>query len=348
MRARDAALAIGMVVSVGIGGRALAVDTDADHGVSRSMVEVADRLEAAIDVAGSPDWPLEAFGSIWVLAPDLPITEGRGTPNLVRVDPATNEVTATIALADRLCQGIVDTDDAVWACAVDGMVRVDPTTDSIVSTVPLVGVQKAYRPAWGDGRLWLLSATSFVGDTVISLDPTTETTMSYALDDPAGGLVHAFDALWMTVPSTGSVARLDSATGQVDVVVRGLPSPNQITAGAGSIWVTLFGGEDRAAAEDPQVARIDPVTGDVVAEIAVGGFPQGGVDVSVSDERVLIRSTTPWLTVLDPITGAVVETIVDGPDGSASQGPITQAFGSSWTVNLEEDRLLRLAQAPTR
>lgn len=347
MRPRPMTLATWLVALLaGMAGPAAAADPQGSPAAGPGSAPLADRLEAEIVVPGSPDWPLAAFDTLWVLAPDLPIKEGRGTPNLVRIDPATNEVIATIALVDRLCQGIVATDDAVWACAKDGLVRVDPATDSVVSTVPLVGVQKAYRPAVGGGSIWLLSATSFIGDTVIAVDPTTEETTSYAVGAPAGALVHAFDALWLTIPSTGSVVRLDPATGEVTEVVTGLPSPAQITAGAGSLWVTLYGGEDWAGAGDPQVARIDPETGQVVAELAVGGSPQGGVDVWASDERVLVRSTTPWLTQLDPETGAVIETFVEGPAGSASQGPITEAFGSLWTMNLEEDSVFRLSPEP--
>ena len=66
---------------------------------------LADRLEAEIAVEGSPDWPLAAFDSMWVLAPDLPLVDDSATPNLIRIDPATNEVAATIPLPDRLCQG---------------------------------------------------------------------------------------------------------------------------------------------------------------------------------------------------------------------------------------------------
>jgi len=62
----------------------------------------ADRLEAEIAVEGSPDWPLIAFDSVWVVAPDLPLIDDSATPNLIRIDPATNEVAATIPLPDDL------------------------------------------------------------------------------------------------------------------------------------------------------------------------------------------------------------------------------------------------------
>ena len=117
---------------------------------------LADRLEAEIAVKGSPDWPLAAFDSIWVLAPDLPLVDDSATPNLIRIDPATNEVAATIPLPDRLCQGFTASEDAIWACAADALVRIDPATNAITDTVPIKGGQAFYRPAAGGGYLWFL------------------------------------------------------------------------------------------------------------------------------------------------------------------------------------------------
>ena len=71
------------------------------------------------------------------------------TPNLIRIDPATNEVAATIPLPDRLCQGFTASEDAIWACAADALIRIDPATNAITDTVPITGSQYAYRPAAG-------------------------------------------------------------------------------------------------------------------------------------------------------------------------------------------------------
>src|SRR3954468_382489 len=75
-----------------------ALAADAAGSPPPSAQPVSQVLEATIPVPGSPDWPIAPFGSIWVLAPDLPMRQGTGTPNLVRIDPATDEVAATIEL----------------------------------------------------------------------------------------------------------------------------------------------------------------------------------------------------------------------------------------------------------
>jgi streptogramin lyase len=326
---------------------ALAARDEADGPLpSPPAVPLAERLEARITVPGSPDWPTAAFDSIWVLAPDLPLKEEGGTPNLVRIDPVTNDVVATIEIPDRLCQGFVASEDAIWVCAADALIRVDPVTDEIVSTVSVVGARKWYRPAYGGDRVWALGSGAFTGDTVIALDPTTETTTTYSLGAPAGGLAYAFDALWLTIPSTGSVVRLDPATGSVDELVTGLATPTGITSGVGDLWVSLYGtDEEQAGAGDPQLARIDPESGEVLAELAIGGSPRGGVDVWAGEEGVLVRSTMPWLTRVDPETNSIIETVDAGPDVSAIQGPMTVAFGSIWTVNIEEDSIFRLSRS---
>jgi streptogramin lyase len=302
-------------------------------------VPLTERLEAQIDVPGSPDWPLAAFDSIWVLAPDLPLY-GTGDPTLVRIDPATNEIAATIVLPDRLCQGFIASDDALWVCAADALIRVDPATNKITDTVPIKGVQAFYRPAFGGGMVWALGSTKMMGDTVIRLDPSTLETTSFPVSGSVAGLAYGFDALWLALPGEGTVLRMDPASGETTVVASGLVSPRTIAVGSDSLWVSLHGsGEDQAQPGDTQVARIDPTTGDVLAEIAIGGSPQFGVDLWADPDGVLVRSTTPWLARIDEATNEVEDRIVSEP---AIQGPVTTGFGSIWTIDIERDEVYRI------
>ena len=301
---------------------------------------LAERLEAEIAVPGSPDWPLAAFGSIWVLAPDLPTKTGTGTPNLVRIDPSTNEIAATIELPDRLCQGFTASDDAIWVCAAEALIRVDPATNEITDTVPIKGAQAFYRPAFGDGMVWALGSTSRMGDTVIRLDPATRETTSFPVPGSVGGLTYGFDALWLAMPGEGTVVRLDPASGATEVIASGLVSPRTIVAGTDSLWVSLHGGsEDQAQPGDAQVARIDPTSGEVLAEIEVGGSPQFGVELWADADGLLVRSTTPWLARIDEATNEVVDPVVSK---EAIQGPVTTGFGSIWTINIERDVVYRV------
>jgi streptogramin lyase len=303
--------------------------------------QLADRLEAAIEVAGSPDWPTAAFGSVWVLAPDLPLVDPTKTPYLARIDPATNEVMATIPVPDRLCQGFVASEDSIWVCAADALVRIDPATNAITSSVPITGAQAFYRPAFGGGTVWALGSTAFIGDTVIRLDPATEATTTYPMSGAVGGLAYGFDALWLTIPGDGAVVRLDPVTGEHAVVASGLASPRVIAIGSDSLWVGLHAGQDDQAGQgDPQVVRIDPTSGEVLAEFEIGGSPQFGVDLWAGEGGVLVRSTTPWLTRIDEASNEVVESITSE---TATQGPVTTGFGSIWTVDLERDTLFRIA-----
>ena len=62
---------------------------------------IDDRAEAILEnVTGEPDWPLEGFGSIWALAPD------QEEPAILRIDPATNEIVASIPLPGTALPGL--------------------------------------------------------------------------------------------------------------------------------------------------------------------------------------------------------------------------------------------------
>ena len=301
---------------------------------------LADRLEAEIAVEGSPDWPLAAFDSMWVIAPDLPLVDNSATPNLVRIDPATNEVAATIPLPDHLCQGFTASDDAIWACSADALVRIDPATNAITDTVPIKGGQAFYRPAAGGGYLWFLGNGDFVADTLIALDTGAKTTRTFQQSGTVGGMAYAFDSLWLTIPGEGAVAQFDPVTEETEVITTDLPNPTGIVAGADSLWVSLHGAnDDPASAGETQLVRIDPASGDVVAEFEIGGSPLTGVEAWAGDEAVYVRSTTPWMVRIDPATNEIVETITSD---QAVQGPLTVAFDSLWTVNLEHDNVFRL------
>ena len=89
-----------------------------------------------------------------------------------------------------------------------------------------------------------------------------------------------------------------------------------------------------------QLVRIDPDKRRCHRRFAIGGSPLTGVEAWAGDEAVYVRSTTPWMVRIDPATNEIVETITSD---QAVQGPLTVAFDSLWTVNLEHDNVFRLA-----
>jgi hypothetical protein len=87
-------------------------------------------------------------------------------PAVHRIDPATNEAIATVALPGRLCQGIGASPEAVWACGPDGLVPIDPATNEVVDAIESVSGPGDVVAAFGS--VWV--TTTERGD-VLRLEP---------------------------------------------------------------------------------------------------------------------------------------------------------------------------------
>jgi streptogramin lyase len=101
-------------------------------------------------------------GSFWVSAENS---------TLVRIDPASRRVVATVGLDGQHLPGAVIVGaDAVWVFASGGLLqRIDPAANRVVHTLQ-VGPQEveAGRLAAGAGAVWLSDATA---RTLLRIDP---------------------------------------------------------------------------------------------------------------------------------------------------------------------------------
>jgi streptogramin lyase len=73
---------------------------------------------------------------------------------VLRIDPTTNAVTATIAADDRwgIGYGIASYDGAVWAGC---LVRIDPATDKVAASHRCEGADQQGALAFGAGSVWI-------------------------------------------------------------------------------------------------------------------------------------------------------------------------------------------------
>ena len=280
---------------------------------------VEDRAEAIFeDVAGEPDWPLEGFGSLWLLAPDSE------EPSLLRVDPATNEIVASIVLPGSVCQGFTMSDDAVWACTTTGVVRIDPETNAITHEVAFEAGPAFGSLAFGSGSVWALGADGGALNQLVRVDPVAMTSTTIPLGHGSSTLAYGFDAVWVTALQDGTVLRVDPATDEVTAFATGLPRPQVLSVGPDSLWVTLQRAED-VAPDEPTVVRIDPNDGAVVAEIPTGATP---FHIWADTDAVWVCSRDLFLARIDPATNEVVETLTGPPSTCA----VTVAFDSVWAT----------------
>jgi hypothetical protein len=310
---------------------------------SASSAAGDDRLVAQIDIGGGPDMPTEAFGSVWVLTLDGEIMGEDVPPSVQRIDPATNEIVASVELPGRLCQGIGASPEALWACGPDGLVRIDPATNTVVAEVPFDAPLGISRIAYGAGSVWAF-ATSTVGpDTVVRIDPATNAiTATVPLGHVAGTMAFGHDALWVTSPTDDVLLRIDPATNAVEPWATGVEGAGQVAVADDGVWVSLYGEHGAQAPEGaPTIVRIDPASGDVTAEVDAGSGLEDSNGIVATGDGVWVRGTDPFLVRIDPASAEVVDDI----GGDHGTGDVTVAFGSVWATS-EHGRVMRFSPEP--
>ncbi|WP_344252658.1 protein kinase domain-containing protein [Terrabacter carboxydivorans] len=175
-------------------------------------------------------------------------------------------------------------------------------------TVSLLAVSSVLAAvSGGDDASATISA---VGENSVGvLDPATGSlTSSTPVDAGPAAVVEGFGAIWTANTTSGTVSRIDHATGVVRRIVVD-SAPSAITTGDGSVWVTNGG--------SGTVTRIDPVT-ERTRSITVGSYPSG---VAFADGAVWVTNTADATVMrIDPAQNKVVQTVGVGSGPGAISG----------------------------
>jgi hypothetical protein len=223
---------------------------------------------ADIRVPGTGDYGRIAVGqgSVWVTAPELRPDGSRG--NLVRIDPATDEVTATMNIGGPI-QGLAVGDGSVWVTVPDDVAstvyRVDPSTERVADSIRVSVAAGSVLLA--EGSVWVNH--EWAGGSVDRIDPATGDVVD-ELDVPN---VQAAGAGSLWGASGEAVIRIDPESG--DVLARiPLPRAQQVAFDGSTVWVLVSPRSNDPELFEPiagtaAVVRIDPATdrqiGDPVA-----------------------------------------------------------------------------------
>ncbi len=270
-----------------------------------------DEIVATIPVDAVPGWEVGGAGmtigagSVWVTGSvEDPSDPPIGTDAvLVRIDPASNEVSATISLGGGVGGDVAVDESGVWVAVGDQeqgeLVHVDPATNEIVARIQIPYKAEPYQD---------LREVVTVGGIVLVNQPTFEN---------GGGAITVVDAATNQALAT-SVIRvpedIDSSIGP-------------LVEWSGQVW----------ADNGYQLVRIDPRTGHLLGEAAqLPGALAGGL--LTSDDRGLwflgyngrTGSEPRTLSLFDPETGAV-QMFVDVPGiapNAMAVGP-----GSAWVLD---------------
>lgn len=283
-------------------------------------VPLADRQIAVIDMPGDPDWLVAGFGSIWVKRDD---------GNVIRIDPSSHELMATID-ADitnpGLCQGIGNDGTSIWACSGPDIVRIDPATNEVVDVVEAHKIYVQGRLVSTTGQVWILNGDN--GDRLVGVDVET-----FGIGDPIALDAACYDlavgdgSVWAACPTSNLVLRIDPATATVAARID-VDSPYLVAIGTDAAWVATTAG----------IARID-LDDHAVLSIPLDSAPGGDAGIWADASSVWVRSPGVFLYRVDVATSRVVEVITDPELGA---GDVVGLDGTLWASDFINGRLVHL------
>ncbi len=301
------------------------------------------RITATIKVGDFPNAVAVGEGSVWISVPN---NDGTATGQILRVDPATNEIVAQVPIIaiptwETGGGGLTAGAGSIWvagsAPARDlgddpgggweaGLLRIDPDRNEVVATVPLGGESGADVAVTGDAA-WVLIFSGSNQMSVLRIDPLTDRIVAnipvpgvwgqeiFATEN--GVFVNTRDP-YPGEDSTVGASRLtmiDPSTNQVRWTVADMRFVESFQSDA--IWAQ-GGGTKYANVGGDDLLRLDPQTGQPLGEPfrvgALGGAfavaPDGGVWFSGSDQQ-------GWtIGRFDPVTSRI--------DASVGTGDFTQ------------------------
>jgi hypothetical protein len=279
-----------------------------------------------------------AFGDAWVLRPAL--------DRVIRIDGSSLAKLASIPVPHP--SGAAADDSSLWVTSMDGtLTRIDPATNQVVASIdtgvpadrgfendgalpptsPNNGVP-ATGVAVGDGSVWVRG-----GGRLVRIDPATNS-MQATIE--VGGTIEGLAAgdsnVWISVctpadpPCTWELVRIDATTNAIagrSVLGQWETSSDDQRGDIGRVGVTLDSGSlvlSLAVNHGSEYARgrllrIDPASGDVITSVEVPG--SGGTTVGGREEK----NTSDIL------------------------GPVVIQGGAAWVINIESEEVVRLAAA---
>lgn len=245
-----------------------------------------DKIDAKTNKTGDPVAGIQkpcggmvsAFGSLWVPA--------CGNGSLVRIDPKTSKVIATIGSGtDDVRGSIAASPDSVWLLtdSKTTVSRIDPDQNAVVGEIRVPAGCEGLT--FGESALWVACPNE---NKVLRINPESNL-VDKVIDVSARpqALAVGGNSIWVLCEKEGKVDRIDPKTNKVEKSIE-LDVPGvkgAIAFGDGAIWITMTGFP---------LTRIDPQSESVAQQFygAGGGAilaSPGAIWLSNLDSGTLLR-----------------------------------------------------------
>jgi streptogramin lyase len=255
---------------------------------SGESVDIVTAGGTHIDLAGRPDWVAIAGDAAWVAV------DG----GVRRVDGSTGEPGGLVPVPGVICLAMDVGFDSLWAGSCDRhlLARIDPASgalDTPLIDLPVAGLRQEGSIGVGASGVWLVSTD----DELVHLDPVVnQVDGRWPLPTGAAAVREGLGRVWVTVPATDSLLRIDPADPRTAQSIKVGDGPRFLAIGEDAVWVMNQG--------DGSVSRVD-AAGSVVATIAVSDVPIQGGDIDVGDGAVWVRIERDLVVRIDVATEAV-------------------------------------------
>jgi virginiamycin B lyase len=291
-------------------------------GVKEVQVSFASlKPSATIKIGGTADWALVTDDAVWV-ASTKPYA-------VLRIDPSTNKILATIKVPGEACSGLASGFGSIWVplCGKkSSLVRVDAIKNLISATLPIPPAGPEGGITASEDSVWIVSDKN---GTLNRIDPSTNN-VRQKISIPPGSYNPVFSngIVWITGVESSVLTAVEASTGKVLESMAVGPKPRFLTVGRGSVWTLNQG--------DGTVSRVDEKSRKVIATIQVG-IPGAGGDIGYGGESVWPTVLAVPLTRIDPSTNKVVRQWVGKGGDSLRFG-----FDSLWLTDYKKGLLSRI------
>jgi streptogramin lyase len=203
--------------------------------------------EATIRLGKTADWVAVTEDAVWV---------GSTGPYAVhRIDPATNQRVASVALPGEPCAGLAVGLGSLWVpmcTATPSLAKVDLAANRLTAVFGVGPAAPEGGVTTGAGHVWLIVDKS---GTLAKIDPATGA-IRQTFKVPAGSYNPYFGdgRIWVTRAEGAELSRIDAATGALEGTVRTGPNPRFLTVAAGAAW-TLNQGDGTLTRVDAHTER---------------------------------------------------------------------------------------------
>jgi streptogramin lyase len=287
--------------------------------LSISLAASATRTATATDnTTHPPRWQLPGhggfafgFGSVWIA----------GGHEILRVDPRTNRVQATITNGSGASWPVTTT-DGIWILAPNGIDRIDPSSNQIVTRISAPTGDASL--AHGFGSFWVMTRAG----TLLRIDPgTSAVTATIRIQGPANWspqVTTGKDAVWVASSDKHEVLRVDPTSNSITATTQVAHPDSLLSIGAayGSVWAHA----NAARGGRGLLYRLDPSSGKVLSTLTTsrtsggqyGGtnIPFGGGSVWVGNANSTVSRISPEGRLIRALPTSVLPEFVAVGDGS--------------------------------